>query len=126
MISSRIASIAYTAAVLGLATLTLAHPHGHDDTSSTDMGAMDMAVTSPPAPVTSEAVQFEPSYFRYGEYQLWIYGHIATMIISWVFVLPIGMLSEISNSLMNKADRDQPSCSPLRSRDTLFRPRQSF
>lgn len=87
-------NIQLCACVALLASLPSAVAHGHDE----DMG-MDMPVARPtiaPAPQTTNAAP--ESYFQYGEHSGLLFGHIFLMIISWVFVLPIGVMFSIAQS----------------------------
>lgn len=100
MIPRRIATSLFTAAVLGLAPSVLAHGSSHAG-SGMQMGnmghGMTMNHTVSPEDFTSEAVQFAPTYFRYGEYSNWMLGHIFMMVISWCVILPLGKCRKASN-----------------------------
>jgi Domain of unknown function (DUF2427) len=73
------------AALLGLASVAVAH--SHDEDMNMDMG--DPATSRPT--ITAAANVAAPStYFRYGEHSGLMMAHIFLMTIAWVFVLPIG------------------------------------
>lgn len=70
--------------------MALASAHGSDDSHSsmpsmTNMDGMTME-DQQPANIT-----YPPTYFAHPEHSGLIYGHIALMIIAWVFFLPVGM-----------------------------------
>jgi hypothetical protein len=64
--------------------------HG-DEPEKMDMG-MDMGATNGPAEAPADT-EYKPTYFALNEHTASIYGHIALMVISWVFVLPVGKAS---------------------------------
>ena len=74
------------AALLGLASLAIAH--GHDEDSNMNMVEPSMARPT----ITSGANATVPqTYFRYSEHSGLMMAHIFFMTIAWVFVLPIGI-----------------------------------
>ncbi|RFU24218.1 hypothetical protein B7463_g12117, partial [Scytalidium lignicola] len=74
-------------ALLGLVPLVVAH--GDE--------AMDMS--APPATAPAEASDGAPSnYFRLEEHSGTMLAHIAIMTISWIFVLPVGVILSIARS----------------------------
>jgi hypothetical protein len=81
------------AALLGLASVAVAH--GHDEGMNMDMGKPTIARPV----ITSVAnVTVPETYFRYGEHSGLMMVHIFLMTIAWVFILPIGrQLSESFN-----------------------------
>jgi hypothetical protein len=73
------------AALLGLASLAIAH--GHDEDSNMNMVEPSMARPT----ITSGANATVPqTYFRHGEHSGLMMAHIFFMSIAWIFVLPIG------------------------------------
>jgi hypothetical protein len=80
-------SVAIRVALFGLLPLVLGIPHGDEEEVH---GGMNM---TPNTNVEySESFDF-PSYFNHTEYRFWIWSHVATMIISWILILPVGELS---------------------------------
>jgi hypothetical protein len=74
------------AALLGLASLAVAH--GHDEDSNMNMVGPSMARPT----ITSGANATVPqTYFRHGELSGLMMAHIFFMTIAWIFVLPIGI-----------------------------------
>jgi hypothetical protein len=63
--------------------------HGDDPDMDMDMGASNGTDTPP-----SEG-EYPPTYFALDEHTAAIYGHIALMVIGWVFVLPVGKISSL-------------------------------
>lgn len=61
--------------------------HGGDE-SGMDMD-MNMGATAG-ANETQPEVEYPPTYFGLDEHKVAIYGHIALMVIAWVFMLPVG------------------------------------
>lgn len=39
-----------------------------------------------------------PNYFRHPHYAGWMYAHIALMIISWIFVMPVSLMLSVARS----------------------------
>lgn len=75
---------------------------GHNSTASNAVAA-----ASTTAPVI-------PSYFNNETHQGWLYAHIATMVLAWVVVLPIGKEEECPDSLNTPPKSNmivQESCS---------------
>lgn len=66
-----------SAAVLGLVPAALAH----GDDMNMEKGEADK-----PLP----ADQYPPTYFAHPDHRAAIYGHIALMVLAWVFMLPAG------------------------------------
>jgi hypothetical protein len=85
-------TVLYSAALLALAPIVLAH--GHDEDS--DMGGMGMAMSSSdspmstPSPTMTADIEQPMSYFSYPDHKAWIWSHIAVMIVAWCFIAPIG------------------------------------
>jgi hypothetical protein len=78
-------SVALKVAFLGLLSLVLANPHGDEEAGH----GMNMT----PTINVEYSESFDvPSYFNHTEYRFWIWSHVATMIISWVLILPVGEL----------------------------------
>lgn len=83
------------AALLALAPVVLAH----GDDENMDMGGMGMDMSSshseaPTATPTMTAdINPELSYFSYPDYKVWIWSHVAVMVVAWCFIAPIGMKS---------------------------------
>ena len=82
-------------AVLGLVPAALAHGEEHGNSSQADggMDGMDgmgggMKVSDADKPLPED--QYPPTYFAHPEYKAAIYGHIAVMVLAWVFALPAG------------------------------------
>ena len=72
------------AALLQLASQTLAH--GHDE----DHG-MDMKMPEAPHNDGGEGEPYDmPSYAGLGQHQTQIFAHVALMVLAWFFILPIG------------------------------------
>ncbi|KAK0610446.1 hypothetical protein B0T17DRAFT_511946 [Bombardia bombarda] len=69
-----------SAAVLGLIPGALAHGDDMD---------MNMGEADKPKPED----QYPPTYFALAEHGGLIYGHIALMVLAWVFVLPVAVLA---------------------------------
>ena len=70
--------------VLTLATLALAH-------SDDERGGEHNMHTDHPVPVSNATSGDEASYyFAYEPHKGWLYLHILTMVVAWVFVMPIG------------------------------------
>ncbi|KAK4187834.1 hypothetical protein QBC35DRAFT_218472 [Podospora australis] len=78
-------------AVLGLLPSVLAHGDEHGDSHG---GGMQMTEVDKPLPED----QYPPTYFSYPEYKTAIYGHIALMVLSWVFLLPAAVMLSIARS----------------------------
>jgi hypothetical protein len=72
-------------AALALSSLALAIPHGGE-------GEMDMGMSMNVTWISVEwSESFDvPNYFSHPECKFWIWSHIATMMIGWAVVLPIG------------------------------------
>jgi hypothetical protein len=75
-------------ALLGLLPLVLVAAHGLDEDPPTIR--MGMAIERPTIPITNSTTAGPESYFQSDEHAILMFGHILTMTISWVFVLPIG------------------------------------
>lgn len=73
-------------AILGLIPVALADGdggHGHDHG-----GGMEMTEADKPLPED----QYPPTYFAHPDNKAAIYGHIALMVVGWVFALPAGKM----------------------------------
>jgi hypothetical protein len=66
------------AAAMGLVPAVLAHGDDH--------GGMKMTDADQPLPED----QYPPTYFAHPDHKAAIYGHIALMVLAWVFALPAG------------------------------------
>ncbi|KAK4099889.1 hypothetical protein N658DRAFT_497868 [Parathielavia hyrcaniae] len=82
-----------SAAVLGLAPAALAHghDHGHGDHG---MGGMKMGDADKPLPED----QYLSTYFAHPDHKAVIYGHIALMVLGWVFALPAAVMLSLARS----------------------------
>ncbi|KAF2459669.1 hypothetical protein BDY21DRAFT_362361 [Lineolata rhizophorae] len=87
--------LAFTSAALLLQLLSpIVAAHGHDDDHH-DGGGMHESMhggndsSIPSAP---------PSYFSHPDYRRWMFAHIIFMVLSWVVVLPIGVMMSIVRS----------------------------
>jgi hypothetical protein len=86
-------SLVCAAALLALAPVILAH----GDDEDMDMGGMGMDMSSshsaaPTATPTMTAdIVPELSYFSYPDYKVWIWAHVAVMVVAWCLIAPIGM-----------------------------------
>ena len=103
MVTLRRAYAIQTIVLVGLLPLVVSHGNGGEaeDGSAIPEG---IKMTLPHDPNNMEATSFKPSYYRYGEYQAWIWSHIVTMAIAWCFILPIGKSCNCYPSLTGKAD----------------------
>lgn len=86
-----------TALVFGLAFLPTVLAHGddgggHDGDDHMDMG-MDAGMDKPQD-------DYPPTYFAHPDHAGLMYGHIGLMVVAWVFILPVGMFSLTSSSLL--------------------------
>lgn len=73
--------------LLFLALLPIVFAHG----DSQDMGKMNMGIDHDSNTTQSPKHQDYPNtYFAHFEHSGVIYAHISLMVISWVFILPIG------------------------------------
>jgi hypothetical protein len=79
-------SVALGTAFLSLLPLVLSVPHGDE---AEGLGGMNMTPNSHVE--YSESFDF-PSYFNHTEFRFWLWSHVASMIISWLLILPIGEL----------------------------------
>jgi hypothetical protein len=86
--STSLLPVVAVAAVLGLIPAVLAHgdEHGHGDGGG--MGGMKMGDADKPLPED----QYTPTYFAHPDHKAVIYGHIALMVLGWVFALPAGKI----------------------------------
>ena len=91
-------SLICAAALCALATVALAH----GDDEAMDVGGMgmdmDMDMSSGAAtaaassvPTVTHNIAPELSYFSYPDEKVWIWAHVAVMIVAWGFIAPIGM-----------------------------------
>ncbi len=69
-------------AVLGSLPAALAHGDEHGG----GMGGMKMGDADKPLPED----QYPPTYFALPDHRAVIYGHVALMVLAWVFALPAG------------------------------------
>lgn len=92
--SSSLLPLLAGAAVLGLLVPTaLAHggggeeeAHGGSMGSGMSMGGMQMSDADKPLPED----QYAPTYFALPDHRAAVLGHIAVMVLAWVFALPAG------------------------------------
>jgi hypothetical protein len=78
-------------AILGLIPVALADgdgDHGHNHGEGGGMGGMEMTDADKPLPED----QYPPTYFAHPDHKAAIYGHIALMVVGWVFALPAGKM----------------------------------
>lgn len=83
-----------TCAALLLGALPLVAAHGHesmDMTASTNISLL----LDPDGRLPSERAL---SYFRHPGYAGWMYAHIALMIASWVYIMPVAIMLSIARS----------------------------
>ncbi|KAH8819527.1 integral membrane protein-like protein [Xylogone sp. PMI_703] len=81
------------ATLAGLALLGLAVAHGDEAMD------MDMSTAPAPAPAAPAAPDEAPAnYFRLEEHSGTMLAHIVIMTISWIFVLPVGVILSIARS----------------------------
>jgi hypothetical protein len=82
--------LAGAVAVLGLIPAALAHgeDEGHGMSGGPGHGHGGMAMTDADKPLPED--QYPPTYFAHPEHRVAVIGHIALMVLSWVFVLPAG------------------------------------
>ena len=81
--------VAASVAVLGLlvpAALAHGDEHGHGGGGDGMGGGMEMTDADKPLPED----QYLPTYFAHPDHKAAIYGHIALMVLAWVFALPAG------------------------------------
>lgn len=64
--------------------------HGDEPETDMNMGA-NTGADAPPPPEG----EYPPTYFALNEHTAAIYGHIALMVIGWVFVLPAGKIPSL-------------------------------
>ncbi|KAH6649610.1 hypothetical protein F5144DRAFT_542770 [Chaetomium tenue] len=79
-------------ALLGLIPVALADGdggHGHDHG-----GGMEMTEADKPLPED----QYPPTYFAHPDHKAAIYGHIALMVVGWVFALPAAVMLSLARS----------------------------
>jgi len=72
--------------LLGLVSVASGHAHGEENM------AMDMASAAVDSNSSSSVDMGPPSYFRHPEHSGLMMGHIISMSIAWIFVLPLGEL----------------------------------
>ncbi|KAE9369615.1 integral membrane protein-like protein [Stipitochalara longipes BDJ] len=84
------------AALLGLASVAVAH--GHDEDMGMNMGAPSMAQ---PTTASGANVTVAETYFRHSEHTGLLAAHIFLMTVAWIFILPIGVMLSISRSRYN-------------------------
>ncbi|KAK3906242.1 hypothetical protein C8A05DRAFT_11981 [Staphylotrichum tortipilum] len=97
-----------SAVVLGLIPAVLAHgeEHGHGSSSAGGMAGMggmnpsaagtNSSAPDPDAPLPED--QYPPTYFAHPEHKAAIYGHIAVMVLAWVFALPAAVMLSLARS----------------------------
>ncbi|KAK4464255.1 hypothetical protein QBC42DRAFT_171759 [Cladorrhinum samala] len=88
-------------ALLGLLPAVLAH--GSDDNNmmgghAGHGGGGGMNMTPSEADLPLPADQYPPTYFALEEHKTLIYGHIALMILGWVFLLPAAVMLSLARS----------------------------
>ncbi|KAK4240750.1 hypothetical protein C8A03DRAFT_31138 [Achaetomium macrosporum] len=90
---SSLLPVVASAAVLGLVPVALAHgdEHGHGDGG---MGGMKMTDADKPLPED----QYPPTYFAHPDHRAAVYGHIALMVLAWVFALPAAVMLSLARS----------------------------
>jgi hypothetical protein len=89
--SRRVLLAASAALICGVLPFVAAHDH---DGEKMDMGAGG----AHGKPSTTSADDTPMNYFRYAHHGGWMYAHIATMIISWCFVLPVALMLSVARS----------------------------
>ena len=94
-LATSLLSVVASAAVLGLVPAALAHGEshgghsGHGDGGMSGMSGMaGMNMTDADKPLPED--QYPPTYFAHPDHKAAIYGHIALMVLGWVFALPAG------------------------------------
>lgn len=91
MRTPRISSLAVgTFLVLGLSLTPNVLAHG-DESSGHENGHDG-------GNVTIEEKEYQPTYFSHPDHAGVMYAHIILMVVSWVFILPIGTLIRPCNS----------------------------
>ena len=85
MVTLRAASLLVGLSLLEVLPIVLAHGHNEHASEKTGL-AIDTAAAASP----SAAVAGPESYFAHKEMSSWMLGHIALMIIAWIFILPVG------------------------------------
>ncbi|KAK4246367.1 hypothetical protein C7999DRAFT_42217 [Corynascus novoguineensis] len=99
-LSNSILSVVASAAVLGFVPAALAdsdghgHGHGHGHQEEGGMGGMQMTDADKPLPED----QYPPTYFAHPDHKAAIYGHIALMVLGWVFALPAAVMLSLARS----------------------------
>lgn len=58
-----------------------------------DMGASHESANST---AHVDEVEYPPTYFAHSEHVALLYIHIALMVVSWVFILPVGKLTNFA------------------------------
>lgn len=79
------------AAVLGFLPAALAHGDEHGHGGGDEMGG-GVKMTDADQPLPED--QYPPTYFALPDHKAAIYGHIALMVLAWVFAMPAGKLPE--------------------------------
>lgn len=64
------------------------------------MGGMEMTDADKPLPED----QYPPTYFAHPDHKVAIYGHIALMVLGWVFALPAGKPVETLRCCQGRVD----------------------
>ena len=77
------------ALLLALASAVAAHGDEHDSMEGMSMGDSLSAVAGSVVDAAAKTT-VSLSYFRHPEYHGWLYAHIATMVLAWMIVLPVG------------------------------------
>ncbi|KAK4124153.1 hypothetical protein N657DRAFT_378710 [Parathielavia appendiculata] len=89
-------AVVASAAVVGLIPAVLAHgdEHGHGNDGMAGLGGMKMGDADRPLPED----QYPPTYFAHPDHKAVIYGHIALMVLGWVFALPAAVMLSLARS----------------------------
>ncbi|OHX00252.1 integral membrane protein [Colletotrichum incanum] len=83
------------ALALGLVPLVLAHDAHEDGAAGMNMD-MDMSHGAEgPKP---DADSYPPTYFALSDHAGMMYAHIGTMVLAWIFVLPVAVMLSIARS----------------------------
>lgn len=86
-------TLVVAAVLLQIALLVAAHgDEGHDGSMNMDMGGKVNQTDEWPEPYD------DPNYARFPGYSTWLLLHVIFMVVSWVFVLPVGVMFSIVRS----------------------------
>lgn len=78
---------------LGIVPLALAHSAQEDGANIMNM---DMDTShSADEPNKPDTDSYPPTYFALADHAGVMYAHIGTMVLAWVFVLPVGKLAKM-------------------------------